>query len=235
LLFKKLNSIFKQHKPIEVHVEWATLSYSQEGEDIILDNVFEGKRNGLFVDVGAHHPHRFSNTFFFYKLGWRGINIDAMPGSMDAFRRYRPDDINLEIGVSQTNGRLTYYMFNEPALNGFDKELATSRNGLRDYRIVETKQIPTRQLSSILDEYLPNGQKIDFLNVDVEGLDLDVLQSNDWSRFRPTIVIAESLPHLPLTQIKEDPIYIFMCKNRYRIIAKTMRDMLFQEITGSCA
>jgi FkbM family methyltransferase len=211
------------------------MSYSQEGEDRILDNIFEGKRDGMFVDVGAHHPRRFSNTFFFYKLGWRGINIDAMPGSMEAFRRYRPGDINLEIGVSLTNGHQTYYMFNEPALNGFDKELATSRNGLREYRIVETKQINTRTLSSILDEFLLIGQTIDFLNVDVEGLDLEVLQSNDWSRFRPTIVIAESLLNLPLTRINEDLIYIFMRENGYRLIAKTTRDMFFEDITGSRA
>ncbi len=74
--------------------------------------------------MGAHHAQRFSNTNYFYWEGWRGINIDAMPGSMEPFKQSRPRDINLEIGVSESAQVLTYYAFNEPALNGFSKELA---------------------------------------------------------------------------------------------------------------
>src|SRR5580658_8816405 len=75
-------------------------SFSQEGEDMILASFFEGKKNGFYVDVGAHHPKRFSNTHHFYIRGWRGINVDATPGSMKLFRRTRPDDINIEAAVS---------------------------------------------------------------------------------------------------------------------------------------
>ena len=57
-------------------------SFSQEGEDLVLARIFEGKKNGFYVDIGAHHPTRFSNTHYFYRRGWSGINIDAMPGSM---------------------------------------------------------------------------------------------------------------------------------------------------------
>jgi hypothetical protein len=60
-------------------------SYSQEGEDMVLYRTFETVKEGFYVDVGAHHPDRFSNTYKFYKQGWRGINIDAMPGGMDPF------------------------------------------------------------------------------------------------------------------------------------------------------
>ena len=68
-------------------------SYSQEGEDMILRRLFEKQKTGFYVDVGAHHPKRFSNTFFFYKKGWSGINIDAMPNSMRLFDKIRPRDI----------------------------------------------------------------------------------------------------------------------------------------------
>src|SRR5690554_6253894 len=80
--------------------DFSRKSYSQEGEDILLEKLFEGKNDGFYVDVGAHHPRRFSNTYLLYRRGWRGINIDAMPGSMAEFRRLRGRDINLEIPIS---------------------------------------------------------------------------------------------------------------------------------------
>ncbi|MFT7246563.1 MAG: hypothetical protein ACI82A_003940, partial [Candidatus Azotimanducaceae bacterium] len=75
--------------------QWTNRSWSQEGEDQILRRIFEQQSTGFYVDVGAHHPKRFSNTFLFYKLGWQGINIDAMPGSMALFNRERSRDLNL--------------------------------------------------------------------------------------------------------------------------------------------
>ena len=68
---------------------WANYSWSQEGEDRILYRIFEQQPVGFYVDVGAHHPKRFSNTYFFYRRGWRGINIDAMPGSMKNFEKLK--------------------------------------------------------------------------------------------------------------------------------------------------
>ena len=106
---------------------YALKSYSQEGEDMILRRLFEKQQTGFYVDVGAHHPKRFSNTYFFYKKGWKGINIDAMPDSMKPFNKIRPRDINIEKPVSDKKQVLTYYAFNEPALNGFSKELSDER------------------------------------------------------------------------------------------------------------
>ena len=81
-------------------------SYSIEGEDRIVRTLLWRKHDkGFYVDVGAHHPFRFSNTYLFYTQGWSGINIDATPGSMKAFNKYRPRDINLEVGVGR--GRKT--------------------------------------------------------------------------------------------------------------------------------
>ena len=100
---------------------WINFSYSQEGEDILLKRIFNNKKNGFYVDVGAHHPKRFSNTNIFYQMGWRGINIDPMPSSMDLFKRYRPRDINLEFGVAKKKGIMKYYIFNDPALNSFQR------------------------------------------------------------------------------------------------------------------
>lgn len=87
-------------------VRFHTKSYSQEGEDLLLSRIFGDKKDGFYIDVGAHHPFRFSNTYLLYKRGWRGINIDAMPGSMKLFNRFRPRDINIECGVASGGGEL---------------------------------------------------------------------------------------------------------------------------------
>src|SRR6185437_4393165 len=84
--------------------QFLNCSFSQEGEDLVLAREFEGKTKGFFVDVGAHHPIRFSNTFKFYLQGWRGINIDAMPGSIAFHARVRLEDINLEVPISNVAG-----------------------------------------------------------------------------------------------------------------------------------
>ena len=172
---------------------FSELSFSQEGEDMILRNLFEGRESGFYVDVGAHHPQRLSNTNHFYLSGWRGINIDAMPGSMEPFKRFRRRDINLEIGVSESTETLTYYAFDEPAFNGFSQEIADRVTKSGQHKLLFTKPVPTRPLADILDEYLPANQTIDFLTIDVEGLDQAVLRSNNWKKYRPVVILTETL------------------------------------------
>lgn len=196
---------------------FANKIYSQEGEDIILSEFFPNKKDGFFVDIGAHHPMRFSNTYMFYKRGWRGINIDAMPNSMKAFEIKRPRDINLEMGVSGKEGEMTYYMFDDPALNGFSKDLSKERDTNSNFEIVEERKIKTYPLSNILDKYLPKGQKIDFMSVDVEGLDLMVLKSNDWKKYSPSVILVESIGY-DLESIMKEPIYLFLREKEYKIV-----------------
>jgi len=167
-------------------------SYSQEGEDLILERIFGEKECGFYVDVGAHHPKRFSNTQLFYRRGWRGINIEPNPDGYASFQRHRKRDINLGFGVADQEAELVYYMFNEPALNSFDRALSDQRPNGR-YRMIGTKTIPVKRLSDILEEFLPPGTLIDFMSIDVEGLDLEVLKSNDWFRFRPACLLVEAI------------------------------------------
>ncbi len=166
--------------------------YGQDGEDLILNRLLDGQAQGFYVDVGAHHPVRFSNTYLFYRRGWRGINIDAMPGSMKKFDKVRPRDINIERGIAGKEGRLTYYRFNEPALNTFDPSEATRKNK-PPYCLVDTVEVAVERLDKLLSRHLPEGQMIDFLSVDVEGSDEEVLRSNDWERYRPRFILVETL------------------------------------------
>lgn len=207
---------------------YISYSYSQEGEDMVLKRIFDNQTNGFYIDIGAHHPKRFSNTYNFYLKGWKGINIDAMPRSMDLFDKIRPRDINLELGVGQKEQQLNYYIFNEPALNSFSKELSQTRDKAQDsYFIKDIIKVEVKPLNKILDTYLINNE-IDFLNVDVEGLDLDVLKSNDWSKYRPKFVLVEILSS-NLHDIDKDPIFQLMREKKYIIFSKQVNTVFFKD------
>ena len=222
LLIKRILSFFTWDP-------WANHSWSQEGEDRILYRIFEQQSVGFYVDIGAHHPKRFSNTYFFYRRGWRGINIDAMPGSMKIFEKLRPRDINLECGISNSRGKLDYYIFNESALNGFSKELSKERdNDDSTYQINEIIKVEVLPLSVILNCQLPEKQIIDFMSIDVEGLDYEVLISNDWSKYRPKYVLTEVLDS-SLHEIEKSQIGKFMKNVGYFLYAKCIHTVIFKE------
>lgn len=226
-------SRFKKRKLLRKN---SRLSFAQEGEDLVLYRIFAALEvnNGFYVDVGAHHPFRFSNTYFFYQRGWRGINIEARPGSMRLFDLYRSEDINLEIGISDREELLTYYLFNESALNGFSPTVSAERDGKGEYRIIDHKQIPTKTLAGVLDAYLPTGTNIDFLSIDVEGMDFQVLQSNDWNRYRPRVVLVEDLDLKFLDASLDSPVVNYLRSHGYRLFAKTFYTLFFLEEGCKC-
>jgi len=208
---------------------YAQDSFAQEGEDLVLERFLEGREKGFYVDIGAHHPMRFSNTYRLYRRGWRGLNVDASPGSMSLFRRLRPRDINVEAGISAESAELKFYVFNDPALNTFDKQLADERVGTV-YSIVDEVNLPVRPLWELLDQYVPQETSIDLLTVDVEGLDYEILRSNDWNRYVPQFVLVECLGSLTLDQAVQDPIGKLLSDNHYSIVAKTMNTALYKRI-----
>ncbi len=195
----------------------------------MLARLFDDRQTGFYVDVGAHHPVRFSNTHRFYLRGWRGINIDPRDGFRADFDRERPRDVNLNCGVSDVPGELTYHEFNEPALNSFDAALSAQRDGLRGYRITRRRSIQVRPLRDILDEHLPPGQPITFLTVDVEGHDLQVLESNDWGTFRPEAVVIEINGSLQLDELDTDPACAFLKRFGYRPVSKLIKSVVLAD------
>ena len=201
-------------------------SYSQEGEDMILNKLLENCKTGYFVDIGAHHPKRFSNTYFFYKKGWTGINIDAKPGSMDIFKKQRPLDINIEMGLSSSNEDLNFYIFNEPALNTFDYELANKRCNDK-YFINEIRSVKCMTLDQIFDRYLPSNQSITFLTIDIEGYDLKVLKTNNWEKYRPDFLVVESYS-MYINDVLESDIYQYLIKNNYKLVSKSFYSLIFK-------
>jgi len=206
---------------------WAQDSYAQNGEDLILQALFEDKEPGFYVDVGAHHPKRYSNTYRLYCRGWRGLNIDAMPGSMRPFRRFRPRDINVEAAVASVSQELTFYIFEDLALNTCDRNLASEHaaEGRPPIREVLVQAVP---LWKLLDQYVPRNIKIDLLTIDVEGLDFDVLESNDWARYAPDYILVECLGMLPLDKICSNKVTQFLSEHHYSSIAKTIHTVLYK-------
>lgn len=207
---------------------YANPSYSQEGEDLVLQRIFNYKNDGFFVDVGAHHPTRFSNTYLFYLKGWRGINIDAMPGSMIAFKKLRPEDINIECPISDKQEELTYHIFNDPALNTFSEEEAHKKDGAEGYKIIKRQKLETQTLQNILDTHLNKQQKVDFLSIDVEGLDFQVLKSIDFNIVKPEVILVEDLSRDLEVMLERGVIAAYLRSKGYRIFAKTVNTVFFK-------
>lgn len=205
--------------------------YGQEAEDAVLCALIENAlaRQGLFVDVGAHHPLRFSNTYKFYQAGWRGINIDPTPGSMIEFNKLRPEDTNLEIGVSERVGERLFYCYNEPALNGIDndrrEEFVHSH-----YKLEQIIKVKTMPLDSILRAHVVKLRCPNFLSIDVEGMEMEVLQSNNWDRYLFEWVLVEQRAN-DLTNIDQTTPWLFLSSKGYQAVACTGRTVIYKLTT----
>jgi hypothetical protein len=220
-------SIYREFENIFNFYKYSNRSFSQEGEDQILERLLDSNSIGFYIDIGAHHPMRFSNTYKFYLKGWRGINIDAMPGSMTLFEKYRPRDINLEVPISSKKEVLLYHVFNEPALNTFSKVEAEKKRGIQGYSITGTKELVTETLADILPRYIDVKQKIDFMSIDVEGLDLDVLISNNWSDYKPNIILVEELKRSSDLLLNRSEINKFLVDLGYKFVARTVNTSFY--------
>lgn len=168
--------------------------FSQHGEDVTLRMIFKllkvNKTDGFFVDIGAYHPTAISNTFYFYLKGWRGINVDPSPESIRLFNQYRPEDINVQAGVSDERGVLKYHIMpGKPMENSFDDSHIAGRGN--DDEVSESMDVEVMPLGELLDQYLPAGQTIDFFSIDVEGMNYKVIESNNWDKYRPQVVLVE--------------------------------------------
>lgn len=202
---------------------FARTSFAQEGEDLVLARWFEQQATGTYVDVGAHHPLRFSNTYLLYRRGWTGVNIDAAPGSMASFRRTRPRDLNLEIGVTARAETRDFYIFDEPALNTFDAERAKAL-AKPPYKLVQVEPVRCAPLSEILKEH--SIGKIDLLTIDAEGYDFEVLQTVDWALSRPRVVLTEHFSR-DVAELVTTDLHRYMTARGYQLAAKTYNSLFY--------
>jgi FkbM family methyltransferase len=173
-------------------------SYSQCGEDLIIQYVFglRGIYQPSYLDIGANHPFFINNTALFYEKGCRGINIEANPQLATNFLVHRKEDINLNIGISDQEEELDFYIMKDNTLSTFSKDEC-------DYMISvgkelsEIKKIPLTTISKILLQY-NHGIFPDFLSLDVEGMDFQILQSIDFNKSSPKIICVEAAEYSPI-------------------------------------
>ncbi len=164
------------------------ISFAQNREDVLIDRVFR-KPTGFYIDVGAWHPVVKSVTKYFSLAGWRGINIEPEARFFAELVRDRPNDINLPCAVGRTRGTATFHIFPSPAMS----TMSAAQLALLDpaIRIGEQRiQVEVRTLAEICAE-LVTGE-IDFLKIDAEGAEGDIIAGADWQRFRPRLVVVEA-------------------------------------------
>ena len=169
-------------------------TYAQHGEDLIVANIFAliGIRKPTYMDVGAHHPTRGSNTALLYSRGSRGVNIEANPDLIQEFYKLRPEDISLNVGVGPTSGVLDFYRVDKRSgRNSFDlKTIEEFVKAYPKFAVEDVVKVKVVTLNDVIKENF-NGVFPDFLSIDVEGLDYDVLKAADFSHSRPKVMCVE--------------------------------------------
>lgn len=213
-----------------------TRFYSQSGEDAILAHLLFGDDSGFYVDVGAFHPIIYSNTCYFYQRGWMGINIEPTPGQTELFKKLRPRDINLACAVAKTEERIHLTTFDDAALNSAKKQMIDRHVKIWQLRTAGEIVVKAYPLAEILKTYMPPGRELTFLSVDVEGMELNVLESNDWDRFRPRFVAVEWLEPLSVKSAISSDVHRFLEQQKYELICKTPLTLIYCEsgIGGGC-
>ena len=201
------------------------VSYSQEGEDMILRRIFK-EPTGFYIDIGAHHPINQSNTNYFYQKGWSGINIDATPKSMEEFNKIRIRDINIEAIVSETDGDMDFYLFEPSLMNTISKEQYESNKKFNWCKFIGIKRIKSIPLHRIYNDY-GGERKVDFINIDVEGAEIAVLKSNDWKSLKPNVLLIEIIDKT-IKQIYSTEVYNFLESLGYDFFAKSGNTCFFK-------
>ena len=164
--------------------------FSQHGEDRFVLDYFNN-RPGFYIDVGANHPFRISNTYLLYLNNWRGITIEPLPALSEKHLRYRPLDRHFNVGAGSQDGSMKLYELIPAVFTTFDDSVASLHIGDGRAVLVAEREIPVRTLSSLCREANVRDH-VDFLSVDCEGHDLKVLEGVNWSEMKPTLVCVET-------------------------------------------
>ena len=205
-------------------------TYSMYGEDIIIERFFKNKKKGFYVDIGCYHPLEGSNTYLLFKKGWNGINADVNSLSIELFNRAREKDHNVNLAVSNNKQKLKIYFRKKiNMLNTSSKKLAKIhfRNGFQE------RVINACPLNEIIKKSKFNSKKIDFLNIDVEGKELNVLESLNFSKYKPKLICIEIHNHEKMYDknydyLKRNSVYKFLIRKGYKVIWKNGFSFIFK-------
>lgn len=172
-------------------------SYSQSGEDIIIEYLFALRKieKPLCLDIGAYHPVVANNTYKFYCNGAKSINIDANPAAIKMFMAHRPTDINLNIGIGAQNGSFDFYIMEDEALNTFS--VVEKENLVKmGQPLKEVQKINMLPVNEVLQKYFSEAAP-DLVSIDAEGVDEDIIQSFDFNNYSPKVICIETINYTP--------------------------------------
>jgi FkbM family methyltransferase len=207
------------HRRTGLHV-----SFSQRGEDLLALALLRqiGVSKPTYVDVGANHPTKLSNTYLMYLLGGRGMLIEPDPEAAVAMRKIRPLDTIVNAGVAQSDGEMDFFVMTNNVANTFSRTEAEELERRDGNRIKRILRVPVRNLQSLLQQHriIP-----DFLSVDVEGMDLEILQTINWNSARPKVVCVETIDYF--TQLTRLEIKEFLEEQGYAVRADTHINSIF--------
>lgn len=209
-------------------VEGSRRSYAQCGEDLIIDFLFTWLKlpRVRYLDIGAHHPTYLSNTYFFYERGASGVCVEPDAALAGAFSRTRPRDICLNVGIAPTERFADIFHMSTPTLNTFSREHAEQYESYGTQRIESITQVPIRNINKVIEAYFESAPEL--VSLDVEGLDLAILQSLDYSRHRPAVFCIETLSFTEnQSEHKLDEIIDWMKAHDYMVYADTYVNSVF--------
>lgn len=163
-------------------------SWSGHFEDVTIDKLLGNKKKGFYVDVGAYDPQLGNNTKRFYNKGWSGINIEPDFERYNNFVKQRERDINLNIGISNTKSTLTFYQMFPESISTFSKKQMKLK--LKEgFKLISTKTVEVKRLEDVLNKF--KVKNIDFISIDTEGLDFNVLEGINWNKTKPKVICIE--------------------------------------------
>lgn len=200
--------------------------YSHTGEDQIIESLLKIsiRNSGYYVDVGCNHPIFISNTFSFYRKGWRGICIDANKSLVNKYSYLRPRDKAVHALVSDQDKQLEFLQYTNDVLSSVDPSL--EKEYLNIGQNVEKRvKTETQTLTSILDEYSA-PKEFDFLSVDAEEHDFQVLNSLDFDKYNPKLIVVE-MDDFDFTSPNSHPIYRLLVTNKYRLNGYILKNAYF--------
>jgi len=186
-------------------------SYSMDGEDTVVLDYFKKKYNGFYVDIGCYHPTHRNNTYLLHKKNWNGINIDTSQFSIDLFDYMRPNDLNYNCAISNKNEVIN--LFYQKELSQLSTTESAQAKKVFQGNIKE-KEMQAFTLNEILNRSKYRDSKIDFLDIDVEGADLKVLEGLSFEKFKPELICVE----IHEKEINESKIYKFLEDKKYKLI-----------------
>lgn len=194
------------------------ISFSKSGDDIQLMKLINNNTPGTYVDIGCWHPIKASNSYFFHLRKWKGLCIDPNPELKSLYKKYRPSDNFINVGVGNSNSILQYYMFEESSMNTFSKEFVDKHKLYS--KIKRTKNIPVYSLKEILDANLDKNDRLDFFDIDVEGYDLEVLKTNDWNKYRPKVITVET--DISIRKDVGSELVTYLETKNYKLVGKSV-------------